>query len=291
LRRSQSTFSNYSRHVAAVSLHFGKIPTELDPEQIHDYLFYLQKKSKSPSQSYFKHTVYGLRSLLKSEGLSYDFLSLPEIKKEKKLPVVLSKQEVWQMLSGCKLLKHKILIGLLYGCGLRCLEVRNLRLCDLDFDRKQLKVVQGKGKKDRYLPLSKHLIRGLKKYIEAEKSEDFLFGEPRFDDKDYRQKGIRKQMVLSHEEFIRRFAMHILPKRFVKIRHYGFLSSTWKRLKLKNLQQNLGIQLKEKLPSKTFQPKCSCCKVGNLVTIATFDLRGPPSWFLEMSQNFEKPKI
>ena len=131
LGRSQSTFSNYSRHVAAVSLHFGKIPTELDPEQIHDYLFYLQKKSKSPSQSYFKHTVYGLRFLLKSEGLSYGFLSLPEIKKEKKMPVVLSKQEVWQMLSGCKLLKHKILIGLLYGCGLRCLEVRNLRLCDL----------------------------------------------------------------------------------------------------------------------------------------------------------------
>ena len=66
------------------------------------------------------------------------------------------------MLSGCKLLKHKILIGILYGCGLRCMEVRNLRLCDLDFDRKQLKVVQGKGKKDRYLPLSEHLIRGLK---------------------------------------------------------------------------------------------------------------------------------
>ena len=95
----------FPSHDSCVSLHFGKIPTELDPEQIHDYLFYLQKKSESPSQSYFKHTVYGLRFLLKSEGLSYDFLSLPEIKREKKLPVVLSKQEVWQMLSGCKLLK------------------------------------------------------------------------------------------------------------------------------------------------------------------------------------------
>ena len=111
-----------------------------------------------------------------------------------------------------------------------------------------------------------------------------------FDYKDYRQKGIKKQMVLSHEEFIRRFAMHILPKRFVKIRHYGFLSSTWKRIKLKNLQQNLGIQPKEKLPPKAFQPKCTCCKDGNLVTIATFDLRGPPSWFLEMSRNLPAPK-
>ena len=111
-----------------------------------------------------------------------------------------------------------------------------------------------------------------------------------FSYKDYRQKGIKKQMVLSHEEFIRRFAMHILPKRFVKIRHYGFLSSTWKRIKLKNLQQKLGIQPKEKLPPKVFQPKCSCCKVGNLVTIATFDLRGPPQWFLEMSRNLPAPK-
>jgi integrase len=66
------------------------------------------------------------------------------------------------MLQGAKLLKHKILIGLLYGCGLRCMEARSVRLQDLDFDRKQLKIVQGKGKKDRYVPLSEHLIRGLK---------------------------------------------------------------------------------------------------------------------------------
>ncbi len=142
-----------------------------------------------PSQSYFKHTVYGLRFLLKSEGLPYSYLSLPEIKKEKKLPVVLSKEEVWRLLSTCQLLKHKMLIGLLYGCGLRCMEVRNLRLCDLDFDRKQLKVVQGKGKKDRYLPLSEHLIRGLKKYIEAEKPENYSLSTG-FDSR-YSQRGVQ----------------------------------------------------------------------------------------------------
>lgn len=179
LGKSQSTFENYARHVASISLYFGKIPTQLDPEQVQDYLYFVQKKSKTPSQSYFKHTVYGLRSLLKSEGLPYEFLHLPSIKHEKKLPVVLSKEEVWCMLQKAKLLKHKILIGLLYGCGLRCMEVRNVRIQDLDFDRKQLKVVQGKGKKDRYVPLSEHLIRGLKKYIEAEKPQDWIFnGKP-----------------------------------------------------------------------------------------------------------------
>ena len=197
LGRSQSTFNNYSRHVAAISLYFGKIPTELDAEQVHDYLFYLQKKSKTPSQTYFKHCVYGLRFLLKSEGFPYEFLRLPSIKHEKKLPVVLSKTEVWAMLQGAKLLKHKILIGLLYGCGLRCMEARSVRLQDLDFDRKQLKVVQGKGKKDRYVPLSIHLIRGLIKYIETEKPKDYLFnGQPNeraggdFDSR-YSQRGVQ----------------------------------------------------------------------------------------------------
>jgi integrase len=176
LGRSPSTFHNYARHVAALALHYGQIPTELDAEQIHEYLQLLQKRTHSPSQSYFKHTVYGLRFLLKGEGLPYSYLHLPEIKKEKKLPTVLSKEEVWAMLKGCTLLKHKIHIGLLYGCGLRCLEVRSIRLGDLDFDGLRLKVVQGKGRKDRYVPLSAHLVRGLRQYIQAENPWDYLFG-------------------------------------------------------------------------------------------------------------------
>jgi len=198
LGRSRITYESYSRHLAAISLYFGKLPTELDPEQVHDYLFYLQKKSKTPSQTYFKHTVYGLRFLLKLEGLPYEYLRLPEIKHEKKLPVVLSKEEVWAMLQSCQLLKHKILIGLLYGCGLRCMEVRNVRIADLDFDRKQLRVVQGKGKKDRYVPLSIHLIRGLKKYLEAEKPKDWIFNGQPFPDRSggdfdsrYSQRGVQ----------------------------------------------------------------------------------------------------
>lgn len=197
LGRSIATFCNYSRHIAALSLYFGKLPTELDSEQVHDYLFYLQKKSKTPSQSYFKHTVYGLRFLLKSEGLPYSYLRLPEIKHERKIQVVLSKEEVWRLLMCCQLLKHRILIGLLYGCGLRCMEVRSIRLQDLDFDRQRLMVYQGKGKKDRYLPLSEHMIRGLKTYIDAEKPETYLFnGQPNgraggdFDSR-YSQKGVQ----------------------------------------------------------------------------------------------------
>ena len=194
LGRSPKTYECYSRHLAALALHYGALPTDLDPEQVHEYLFMLQKRSRTPSQTYFKHTVYGLRFLLKSEGLEYGYLRLPQVKADKKLPVVLSKQEVWAMLTHCTLLKHRILIGLLYGCGLRCREVRSLRLADLDFDRLQVKVVQGKGKKDRYLPLSVHLARGLKTYIAAEKPQGYLFGGVRSMDPSgpgYSQKGVQ----------------------------------------------------------------------------------------------------
>ena len=103
--------------------------------------------------------------------------------------------------------------------------------------------------------------------------------------KDYRQNGFKKQMTLTHEEFIRRFALHILPKRFVKIRHYGFLSSTWKRQKLKLLQEKLKVKVLEKVEKKPFLPKCPCCKTGNLHRIAVFDQRGPPAWYLGGGQS------
>lgn len=175
LGRSPRTFDNYSRHVAALALHFGTLPTELDPEQVKDYLFELQQRSKTPSQTYFKHTVYGLRFLLKTEGLPYSFLHIPTIAKVKKLPVILSREEIWRMLQSAELLKHKLLIGLIYGCGLRCMEVRSIELQHLDFDRKMLHIVQGKGQKDRYVPLSEHLIRGLKTFINIENPERYLF--------------------------------------------------------------------------------------------------------------------
>jgi integrase/recombinase XerD len=200
LGRSTSTFKNYSRHLAAMALHFGCLPIELDPEQVNDYLYGLQKQSQTPSQSYFKHTVYGLRFLLKGEGLPYEHLHLPSIARTEKLPVILSREEIWAMLHTAQLLKHRLLIGLLYGCGLRCQEVRSLQLKHLDFDRKLLHVVQSKGNKDRYLPLSAHLIRGIRTYLSAEHPKQYLFegsGNPEgkgFDGR-YSQRGVQWAVI------------------------------------------------------------------------------------------------
>lgn len=103
--------------------------------------------------------------------------------------------------------------------------------------------------------------------------------------KDYRKGGEKKEMILSHEEFIRRFSLHILPKRFVRIRHYGILSSSWKRGILQSLQLDLNIKIPEAKP-RTLLNKCRCCKEGTLITIAIFGQRGPPQEFLFVNQNF-----
>lgn len=100
-----------------------------------------------------------------------------------------------------------------------------------------------------------------------------------FQYKDYKQQGIKKEMRLSLQEFVRRFALHILPHRFVRIRHYGFLSSTWKRKKLKDLQKKLGVQLKIK-EVQTLLHKCPTCKTGTMITIEVFGKRGPPAKYL-----------
>ena len=173
--KSESTLKNYAHHVAQMALHFGEVPTGLDEDQINDYLYLLQQQHKTPSESYFKFTVYGLRYAFRISGLQEARVALPSIRGEKKLPVVLSREEVRRLLKAPKLLKHRVLLGLLYGCGLRCFEVRNVKLSDLDFDRHMLHVRQGKGKKDRYVPLSHHLIRGLKSYITAECPQTWLF--------------------------------------------------------------------------------------------------------------------
>ncbi len=103
--------------------------------------------------------------------------------------------------------------------------------------------------------------------------------------KDYRQKGLKKSMTLSHDEFIRRFSQHILPKRFVRIRHFGVLSSTLKREKFKQIREQFKLKPAEPAAPKTLLRKCQCCKVGNLVTIAAFDGRGPPVEYLGVGQN------
>jgi len=165
---------NYGRCLATMALHFNSNPVELDQEQVLDYLQYLKTKSQTPSSSYFKHTVYGLSFAYKALGIEGHHVSLPSLKSPKKLPVVLSKKEVVMLLKAPTLLKHRIVLALLYGCVLRRFELLNIKLPDVDLDRKMLHIREGKGRKDRYLPIGDILVRGLKTDLEAEYPHKWL---------------------------------------------------------------------------------------------------------------------
>jgi len=127
-------------------------------------------------------------------------------------------------------------------------------------------VIEYLGRYTHKVAISNHRIKAI-----TDQTVDFVY-------KDYKQSGIKKVMRLTHSEFIRRFAQHILPKRFVKIRHHGILSSTWKRSKLKNLQEKLHVKVTEKKVKSKEPPlrKCPCCGEGRLFTISVFFERGPP---------------
>lgn len=101
-----------------------------------------------------------------------------------------------------------------------------------------------------------------------------------FSAKDYRKNGAKTTITLTTKDFITRFQLHILPKGFTRIRHYGILSSSWKTEKLPRLQaQILGqpyVALTKKTKLQTQLNRCPSCKKGELITLLTFDCRGPP---------------
>jgi hypothetical protein len=101
-----------------------------------------------------------------------------------------------------------------------------------------------------------------------------------FSYKDYKHGSVKKDMVLEASEFIRRYALHILPKGLVRIRHYGILSSTSKKLCAITIKQQIPVakplvRVRPVLPP--FNPnQCPCCKEETLHRLLQFDMRGPP---------------
>jgi len=109
-------------------------------------------------------------------------------------------------------------------------------------------------------------------------------GQVLFSAKDYRKGGRKKVLKLSDEEFIRRFALHILPKGFTRIRHFGILSSTTKKKFKIIIDEQIGMLILATPKPKSQHRLCPTCKRGLLVTVAVFDQRGPPKhWLARLS--------
>jgi integrase/recombinase XerD len=165
---------SYSRAVAKVSLHFNKSLLDLDSDEVNQFLFSVAKE-KTASSTYFKHTVYGLRFFFRLYGLEDRVLKLPTISNDRKLPIVLSYEELRRLFFAPQRLKQRVLLMLIYSGGLRVSEVCNLKISDIDSDRMLIRVAKSKGKYDRYVPLSAYALEGLRKYVQSSKPKVYLF--------------------------------------------------------------------------------------------------------------------
>jgi len=179
---SDSLIMNYSRCIAQVALHFSRVPHTISTDELNSYLYRICVHEQK-SEGYFKQAVYGLRYWLRVFGKEEAALRMPPVKKKNTLPQVLSKQECKELFKAPRLLKHRFLLAFAYSAGLRMNELRLLKIADVDLDRKQIHVRQGKGKKDRYVVLAKLMADKLPLYLKELKPKTYLFegltpGEP-----------------------------------------------------------------------------------------------------------------
>ena len=98
--QSQSTLNNYIRRIALISLHFGQLPEHISDDELTEYLTSLALDKKSPSRSSFKHMVYGLRYYFRLTGDNKRAVSLPSLRKETKLPVILNRSELRELFAA-----------------------------------------------------------------------------------------------------------------------------------------------------------------------------------------------
>jgi integrase/recombinase XerD len=169
------TIQSYVARVASFARHFGRSPDALGRDEVRSYLIHLVQ-DEHVCWSTYNQTVAGLRFLyevtLGREGVMVR-IACP--KQPKKLPVVLSLEEVTRLFAAISGLKHRAILMTAYAAGLRISEVVSLRVDDIDSQRMVLRVRQAKGRRDRYVMLSPRLLALLREYWKAARPAQWLF--------------------------------------------------------------------------------------------------------------------
>ena len=165
----------YVNAVLQLSRHLKKSPDNIDEEELREYFLYL-KNELQVAESTFSIALCGIKFFFEQTlGKEWHTLQLTRPDKKKKLPVVFSTEEVKRVLDCVHRFPYQVCLNTIYACGLRLLEGTRLRVKDIDSDRKMLHVVQGKGNKDRYVPLPDHTLRLLRHLWATHRNPEWMF--------------------------------------------------------------------------------------------------------------------
>lgn len=168
----------YLQAVSQLARHYGRSPERISKREIKAYLLDLHQNANR-STSTCNVASAALRFFYhQTLGRSATGFDIPFARKPKKLPQVLSREEVARLLARTSFLRHRVLFEIAYSAGLRVSEIVRLRPGDIDSDRRVIRVEQGKGAKDRLALLSPRLLDELRRYWQAARPGELLFPSP-----------------------------------------------------------------------------------------------------------------
>lgn len=168
---SDRTVENYSCSVYLFLNYFSNEadPTRINTELIKNWLLTFKTINTR------NHKLCAIKSFYEiTVGMPIKLNKIPFSKKDKKLPIVLSVEEIQRMFDVCENTKHKVILALLYSCGLRVSELINLKWQHIDRSRMVINIIQAKGKKDRQVMLSQDLIPLLENYWKEYKPKEYV---------------------------------------------------------------------------------------------------------------------
>lgn len=171
---SPHTRRSYLNAVNGLARHYQKSPETITSEMIEDYLLYL-KNEKGNAPASCSLVLTGLRFFYKHVLDQQIDIGFRLGKKPRKLPTVLTKDQVWKIINTPRNIKHRLALMTTYAAGLRAGELRRLKPEHIDSQRMLIKVVDGKGRKDRYTMLSRMLLEELRRYYQACHPNPYLF--------------------------------------------------------------------------------------------------------------------
>jgi site-specific recombinase XerD len=172
---SKNTQRSYLASVSGLAKHYMQSPDQVTKEMIEDYFLYL-KQDKGCAPNSIGSAISGLRFFY-NHVVCQEHLAPNNTfgKKPRKLPTVLAKDQIWKIISAPKNMKHRLILMATYSAGLRASEVIALKPEHIDSERMLIKVVEGKGRKDRYTLLSKRFLKELRQYYKTYRPKQFLF--------------------------------------------------------------------------------------------------------------------
>lgn len=172
---TKHTQSRYLHAIQTLAQHYHIPPEELSQDQVRAYLLYMLE-DKQYAKSTYQTNLYAIKFLYKRTlGRRWETLDITRVKKDKKLPVVLSREEVWSLLALVRSEPNRMCLTLMYTCGLRVSEAANLRIKDIDSKRMVIWVRNTKGNQDRSVTLPIQTLEQLRTYWSHHRTQTWLF--------------------------------------------------------------------------------------------------------------------